>query len=79
MTEEFLQAVLAEVATAEEVEKVNLAYSENAGKEAWQKDMNVANNLNVASTPTIFIGGKEFTGATMDDFAKMVEEAADGK
>ncbi|GGA21965.1 DsbA family protein [Psychrobacillus lasiicapitis] len=79
MTEAFLQAVLAEVATAEEVEKVSLAYSESSGKEAWQKDMNIANNLGVASTPTIYIGGKEFTGATMDDFAKKVEEAADGK
>ncbi|SES02082.1 thioredoxin domain-containing protein [Psychrobacillus sp. OK032] len=79
MTEAFLQSVLAEVATAEEVEKVNLAYIESAGKEAWQKDMNIANILGVASTPTIYIGGKEFTGATMNDFAKMVEEAADGK
>lgn len=79
MSEEFLQAVLAEVATTEEVEKVKSAYSENAGKEAWQTDMNVANNLGVASTPTIYIGGKEFTGATMDDFAKMVDEAADGQ
>lgn len=79
MTEEFLQAVLAEVATAEEVEKVSLAYSESSAKDAWQKDMNIANNLGVASTPTIYIGGQEFTGATMDDFAKKVEEAADGK
>ena len=36
----------------------------------------MANNLGVASTPTIFIGGKEFNGGTMNDFTKMVEEAA---
>lgn len=79
MTDEFLKAVLGEVASAEETEKVMLAYSENAGKDAWQKDMNIANGLGVTGTPTIYIGGKEFTGRTMDDFAKMVEEASNGK
>lgn len=79
MTDEFLKAVLQEVASAEETEKVMLAYSENAGKDAWQKDMNIANGLGVTGTPTIYIGGKEFTGRTMDDFAKMVEEASNGK
>lgn len=75
MTEEFLKAVLSEVATPEETEKVMLAFSEGKGKEAWDKDMSTANNLGVNSTPTVYIGGKEFTGATMDDMIKMVEEA----
>lgn len=79
MTDEFLKAVLEKVASPEETDKVMQAYSESAGKEAWQKDMNVANNLGVTSTPAIFIGGKEFTGKTMDDFAKMVKEASNGK
>ena len=38
--------------------------------------MKTANNLGVASTPTNFIGGKEFEGRTLDDFTKMVEKAA---
>ncbi len=46
-------------------------------KEAWEKDMNTANSLGISSTPTIFIGGKEFTGKKLNDFTKMVEEAAE--
>ncbi|NYF25490.1 DsbA family protein [Sporosarcina sp. JAI121] len=75
-TEEFLKAVVAEVATPDETEKVMRAYDEGKGKEAWDKDMKIANGLGVSSTPTIFIGGKQFTGKTMNDFTKMVEEAA---
>ncbi|MFB5086242.1 DsbA family protein [Psychrobacillus sp. PGGUH221] len=80
MTEDFLKAVLAEVANPEETEKVMLAFKEGKGKEAWDKDMSTADSLGVTATPTIFVGGKEFTGGTMDDLAKMVDEAAsDGK
>lgn len=79
MTEDFLSAVLAEVVTQEEVEKVQLAFSEGKAKGAWDKDMSTANNLGVNSTPTIYIGGKEFTGQTMDDFVEMVDESTDGK
>ncbi|TQR20780.1 DsbA family protein [Psychrobacillus vulpis] len=79
MTEEFLNAVLSKVATPDETEKVMQAFSEGKGKEAWNKDMSTAKNLGVSSTPSIFIGGKEFNGRTMNDFVKMVEEAADGK
>ncbi|WP_419960954.1 DsbA family protein [Psychrobacillus sp. BM2] len=79
MTEEFLSAVLAEVATGEEVEKVKLAFNDGKAKEAWDQDMSTANNLGVNSTPTIYIGGKEFIGQTMDDFIEMVDEATDDK
>lgn len=79
MSEEFLTAVLAEVATAEETEKVKVAYSEGTAKEAWDQDMSTANNLGVTSTPTIYIDGKEFTGQTMEDFVEMVDESANGK
>lgn len=79
MSDEFLSAVLAEVATQEEVDKVKLAFSEGKAKDAWDKDMNTASNLGVNSTPTIYIGGKEFTGQTMDDFVEMVDESTDGK
>ncbi|MEK4714017.1 DsbA family protein [Sporosarcina sp. FSL K6-5500] len=75
-TESFLEEVLAEVATEEETNKVMQSFGESKGKEAWEKDMKTANNLGVSSTPTIFISGKQFTGSTLDDFTKMVEEAA---
>lgn len=74
-TDEFFEAVLAEVASPEETEKVLLAYQDSEGKAAWEKDMKTANGLGVSSTPTILIDGKEFKGRTMDDFTKMVEEA----
>ncbi|MDN4493211.1 DsbA family protein [Ureibacillus aquaedulcis] len=79
MDEEFLTAILSEVASKEEVEKVVQAFSENQGQESLDKDMEMANNLGVNSTPAIFIGGKKFEGTTMDDFAEKVEEAANGQ
>lgn len=79
MTEEFLEAVLAEVVSEDEVEKVKLAFSENGGKEAWELDMSTAKSLGVASTPAIYIDGKEFTGKTMADFAKMISDATNAK
>jgi protein-disulfide isomerase len=75
-TESFLEEVLAEVATKEETNKVMKAFGENKGKEAWEKDMKMANDLGVSSTPTIFIDGKQFNGKTLNDFTQMVEEAA---
>ncbi len=79
MSDEFLVAVLAEIASEEEVEKVKQAFSEEGGKEAWNLDMSTAKSLGIVATPSIYIGGKEFTGKTMTDFAKMVEEAANAK
>ncbi|MEX3624558.1 DsbA family protein [Viridibacillus arvi] len=79
-TEDFLEEALAEIATEKETQKVMKAFGENAGQEAWDKDMQMAKNLGVHSTPTIYIDGKQFTGPTYDDFVKMVEEAtANGK
>lgn len=79
MSEEFLKVILSEVASLEETEKVMVAFSEDEGKPALDKDMSTAKGLGVSSTPSIFIGGKQFTGQTMNDFTKMVEEAANGK
>lgn len=78
-TEEFLEQLLSEVASSDEVEKVTAAYQNHEGESALKKDMKTANSLNISSTPTVFIGGKEFKGRTMDDFSEMVEEAANGK
>ncbi|MGE7624486.1 DsbA family protein [Viridibacillus sp. NPDC096237] len=79
-TEDFLKKALAEVATEKETKKVVKAFEENKGQEAWDKDMSIAKKLGVQSTPSIYVNGKQFTGKTYDDFAKMVEkEAANGK
>ncbi|MEK3936300.1 thioredoxin domain-containing protein [Sporosarcina sp. FSL W7-1349] len=75
-TVEFLQAIVAKIASQEETEKVLAAYQNREGEAAWEKDMKTANSLGISSTPTILIGGKEFKGRTMNDFTKMVEEAA---
>lgn len=79
MTEDFLQAALKEVASSEETEQVMTAFSENIGKDALDKDMEMANNLGVNATPAIYINGKAFEGNTMDDFAEKVEEVTNGQ
>lgn len=76
MTEDFLKAVLGQVANKAETEKVVKAFEKNKAKDAFKKDMTTANKLKVQATPAIFIGGKEFKGKTMDDFNKMVDEAS---
>ena len=75
-TDEFFEAIVAEVASPEETEKVLLAYQNGEGEAALDKDMKIANSLGVSSTPTILIDGKEFKGRTINDFTEMVEEAA---
>lgn len=75
-TEELLEEMVAEIASDEETAKVMAAYREEKGKDAWDKDMQIAKKLSVSSTPAIFISGKEFNGQTLNDFNKMVEEAA---
>lgn len=76
MTEDFLKTILGQVASKDETAKVAKAFEENKAKDALNKDMKTAKELKVQGTPAIFIGGKEFKGKTMDDFDKMVEEAA---
>ncbi|MGX9133201.1 DsbA family protein [Rummeliibacillus sp. JY-2-4R] len=79
MTEDFLKTVLKQVASDAETEKVVKAFSDNKAQKAFDQDMKTANKLKVQATPAIYIGGKEFKGQTMDDFNKMVEEAANAK
>lgn len=76
MDENFLTAVLAEVASTEEVKQVGQAFRDNKGDASLDKDMEMANKLGVNSTPAIYIGGQKFEGMTMDDFAEMVEGAS---
>lgn len=74
-SDDFMKEVLAKVATPEETEKVVQAYKEGKGKDALEKDMSIANNLGIASTPTIYIDGKLFDGKDMNEFIQMVNEA----
>ncbi|MEK9198453.1 thioredoxin domain-containing protein [Lysinibacillus halotolerans] len=76
LTEEFLKAILLEVASLEETEKVIEAFKNDGGTKALDHDMGIAKGLGINSTPTIYIGGEKFTGQTLDDFREMVEEAA---
>lgn len=73
-TEEFLIETLGGIASAEEVAKVKTSFQEGNGKESLEVDHSYVELLNVASTPTLFINGKQFTGSTYDDFVEMVEE-----
>ena len=79
MSEEFLKSVLAKVSTPEETEQVGKAFSEGKGKEALELDLNIGNYLGVNSTPTVYIGGEEFTGQTIADLIEMVDEKANGQ
>ncbi|WP_036200242.1 DsbA family protein [Ureibacillus sinduriensis] len=76
MDEDFLTTILSKIASEEELKQVGEAFSKNQADALLDKDMEMAKNLGVNSTPAIFIGGKKFEGMTMDDFADMVEEAA---
>lgn len=79
-TDDVLESILSEIASPEETEQVVVAYENGEGKDAWDEDMETAKNLGVTSTPSIYIGGEEFTGRTMEDFVNMVEEqTANGK
>ncbi len=79
-TDDVLEATLSTIASPEETEQVVEAYKNGNGKDAWDEDMKTAKNLGITSTPTIYIGGKEFTGHTMEDLVNMVEEeTANGK
>ena len=71
-----MEAILAEVASPEETEKVMLAYKNGEGKAALDKDMKTANRSRCIFNANNFYRWKEFNGRTMNDFTKMVEEAA---
>ncbi|WP_462411195.1 DsbA family protein [Neobacillus sp. Marseille-QA0830] len=78
-TEQFLTDTLKEVASDEEVDKVVKYFDAEKSTAAWQKDMDLVNQLGVTGTPTLFINGEKFTGQTIDDLKDMVESAAKEK
>ena len=78
-TESFLTDVLREIASEQETEKVISAFQKNLSKEALDKDMDIAGELGVTSTPSIFINGEKFEGQTYDDFKTLVNDATKGE
>ncbi|WP_251549767.1 DsbA family protein [Neobacillus muris] len=78
-TEQFLTDTLKEVASDEEVDKVVKHFNAEKSTDAWKKDMDLAKELNVTGTPTLFVNGEKFTGQTIDDLKEMVESAAKEK
>lgn len=78
-TEKYLTAVLAQVASPTDVKKVVSNFEAHKSDAAWQKDMDLAQKLNVDGTPTLFVNGKLFNGKTLDDLKNMVDQAAKGK
>lgn len=75
-TDDFMKDILAEVASATEVNQVMDAVNEADIDKALKQDISTANQLNVSSTPTIFINGERFDGNSTSEFIEKVEEAA---
>jgi len=75
-TDEFLKDILTEVASSDEVEQVMTVYDEGEADNALKSDLSTANSLGVSSTPTVYINGEKFDGASTGEFVEKVEEAA---
>lgn len=79
-TEKFLTDTLKEIAAGpSDVNKVVNYFQAKKSDAAWKKDMDLADQLNVSGTPTIFVNGKLFNGTTMNDLVKMADNALKGK
>ncbi|SDD02835.1 Protein-disulfide isomerase [Terribacillus halophilus] len=73
-TEEFLMDKLREVVSDEEAEEVLQVYQDNGTDDAVSTDTELAKELDVQGTPTIFVNGKLFEGEDMNDLIEMVDE-----
>ncbi|WHY86018.1 thioredoxin domain-containing protein [Neobacillus novalis] len=76
-SEQYLTDTLKQIASDTEVNKVVQYFEANKADAAWQKDMDLVNQLNVNGTPTIFVNGELVK--TMDDLKNMVNKAAQEK
>lgn len=75
LTDEYLEATLAEMVSAEQTAQVMQAFAAEKGKAAWEKDNALARTLGVVSTPTMFVNGVEFTGNSLEEFREMIIKA----
>jgi protein-disulfide isomerase len=70
---------LKEIANDKDVKKVVTSFKAKKSEDQWNKDMELADELGVTGTPSLFVNGKKFEGNTIDDLVKMVDDAAKEK
>lgn len=78
-TEDKLIELLSEITDESNVEKVKNAFENSEGKNALQVDNEFVEQLNIQSTPTVYINDVQFTDGTYEDFSKMVNEALESE
>ncbi|MCK2020267.1 DsbA family protein [Peribacillus frigoritolerans] len=78
-TDKFLEETLKEIANEKDVKKVVTSFKAKKSEDQWNKDMELADELGVTGTPSLFVNGKKFEGNTIDDLVKMVDDAAKEK
>ncbi|MGM0888826.1 MAG: DsbA family protein [Bacillota bacterium] len=78
-TDKFLEETLKEIANDKDVKKVVTSFEAKKSEDQWNKDMELADELGVTGTPSLFVNGKKFEGNTIDDLVKMVDDAAKEK
>lgn len=78
-TDKFLEDTLKEIVSDKEAQKVVSAFKSDETDELWNTDMELARDLGVTGTPSLFVNGKRFEGNTIDDLVEMVDEAAKEK
>lgn len=78
-TDKFLEETLKEIANDKDVKKVVTSFKSKKSEDQWNKDMELADELGVTGTPSLFVNGKKFEGNTIDDLVKMVDDAAKEK
>ncbi|MFJ7471375.1 DsbA family protein [Peribacillus frigoritolerans] len=78
-TDKFLEETLKEIANDKDVKKVVTSFKAKKSDDQWNKDMELADELGVTGTPSLFVNGKKFEGNTIDDLVKMVDDAAKEK
>lgn len=78
-TDKFLEETLKEIANDKDVKKVVSSFKAEKSEDQWNKDMELADELGVSGTPSLFVNGKKFEGNTIDDLVKMVDDAAKEK
>ncbi|MGE7762559.1 DsbA family protein [Peribacillus sp. NPDC097895] len=78
-TDKFLEETLKEIVNDSDAKKVVSSFKAEKSEDQWNKDMEIADELGVSGTPSLFVNGKKFEGNTIDDLVKMVDEAAKEK
>ncbi|MDQ7862177.1 thioredoxin domain-containing protein [Peribacillus frigoritolerans] len=79
-TDKFLEETLKEIANDKDVKKSRYLFLKpKKSEDQWNKDMELADELGVTGTPSLFVNGKKFEGNTIDDLVKMVDDAAKEK